>query len=135
MRAIKVPSHFDTKKQRLKPAAFRPAPGTSAVSVIRHVMGSDFCKDKSVEIAGSQYIGLGCLVAAAARAAGSSVVDAQEDFIGHAHIDHGVLIPNDEPLPAVANERLISRLRMIVAATTFHEDPAPDRPGWAGAQI
>jgi len=82
VRAIKVPYHYDARKGRLKPAAFRPPRGTSLVSVIRLLMGADFCKNKSVEIAGPEYLGLGVMVSAEARAAGAAVDDAAEDFVG-----------------------------------------------------
>lgn len=135
VRAIKVPYHYDVRKGRLKPAAFRPPRGTSLVSVIRLLMGADFCKNKSVEIAGSEYLGLGVLVAAEARAAGAAVDDAVEDFIGHAHIDVGIVLLPDEPLSPQINERLQSRLLALCRCTRFELDPAPQSPGWSGPEL
>lgn len=136
VRTVKVPAHYDLKKRRLKPAAFRPAPGSSAVSVIRLLMGSDFCKNKSREIARDSYLGMGVLVAADARATGVEVLDWPADFHGHAHIDHGDLVPPpNDPLPPDLNEAFLERLRSLVAVTAFHGDPSPDTPGWDGPPL
>src|SRR5262245_20993778 len=44
VRAIVAPSHY--KKGKVATAAFRPPIGKSAISVMRQLMGDDFCKNK-----------------------------------------------------------------------------------------
>jgi hypothetical protein len=139
VRAILTPAH--EKKNRLKPAAFRSKGGTDQVSVMRHdYLGSDFCKRKALEISvNSQinsYIGLAAISAAAIRAAGSTVTDSRDEFWGHAHISHGIINPPpNEPLSAEDNERLMERLRKLVASASYFSDPAPSTDTWTGPSL
>lgn len=133
VRATKTPSHYDTKKNRLKPAAFRPKIGETLISVMRELKGADFCKDKAVEICGGHYIGLSVIRAEAIRIAGSTVTDARDEFHGHAHVDHGFPAPDpSEPSLAAENERMVTRCRALASASTFHRDPTSAVAGWAG---
>ena len=134
VRAVKTPYHV--KKGKLKPAAFRPQPGQSIISVMRQLMGDDFCKDKAVEIAKASYVGLAVLAAYAIRAAGSEVHDAPNDFIGHAHIDHGFSSPlENEPPSPQETERMNTRYRSLADASTLHIDHSPTAPGWTGPPL
>ena len=49
VRGILTPWHY--KGGKLRRQAFQPPKGSSELSVMRLLKGSDFCKDKAVEIA------------------------------------------------------------------------------------
>lgn len=130
VRGIGAPQHYDSNKRRLKPAAFRPKAGECAVSVIRHAMGDDFCKNKSTRIV-SNYVGVAVMLAKTARDIGSSVYDHRKDFCGHAHIDHGEPAPPpNEPLTSVDNARMYDRWKALATASDVRLDPDPTGPGW-----
>ena len=132
VRTIKTPWHTN-KKGLPRPAALRPGPNASAVSVIRRAMGQDFCKDKSVEIAGQAYSGLLVLGTGLVRQAGSTVYDHREDFCGHAHVDHGIPMPaKGVPLDPKLQDELDTRCEGILKDGTFLTDPSPSEPGWSG---
>lgn len=134
-RAIKTPHHV-TKKNTLRPAAFKPKAGTDDLSVMRlGYLGADACKDKAVEIAGSEYVGLCVIRASSIRGAGSDVFDSREEFWGHAHISHGIVIQPNEPLSAEDNEWFTERLRKLVTNTTYYPDPVPTSAGWSGPPL
>lgn len=121
-----------------KPNALRPPPGESAVSVVRHAMGDDFCKDKCREIAGPEYSGVLALPSSAARNLGSEVLDFRDGyFCGHAHIDHGILVPpaEGEPLDPATSEKLTDLCREIIAHSKYLADPSPEEPGWSGPPL
>ena len=135
VRAIKTPYHIRSDG-KLKHQAFKPKAGISAVSVVRHAMGSDFCKDKAVEIATPGYVGLAVVPAGDVRDCGSSVVDYRSDFCGHAHIDHGfALLEEHEPGAPKLIERMRDRCSAIVNRCRFHSDPDPSGAGWKGITI
>src|SRR5258708_28691949 len=90
-RAIISPHHVRGNGQP-RAAAFRPKAGESAISVIRQMMGDDFCKDKGVEIGAlsknGAYVGLLVLLSASIRAHSSEVRDSRNQYFGHADLDH-----------------------------------------------
>jgi hypothetical protein len=140
VRAIFFPPHIDRRKNRLKPAAFRSPPDIDEVSVIRHTyMGSDFCKVKAKEIAHRSpsitYVGLAALRAQDIRATGSTIHDSREEFCGHAHISHGVVLPRDEPLNSEENMFVTERCRALVAIAQYYTDPNPAADLWTGETI
>ncbi|CAK0770247.1 conserved hypothetical protein [Gammaproteobacteria bacterium] len=135
VRAIKTPYHVN-RQGNLKPSAFRPPPGKTVISVVRQMMGNDFCKNKAVEICGDAYLGLAVITASTIWAIGSQVYDERGDFIGHAHIDHGFPSPSShEPQCAVENERMHTRCKKFADASVFHLDQSPTVPGWSGPQL
>lgn len=133
VRAIKANYHL--KKGLPTWRAFKPGPEKSVVSVIRQEMGDDFCKDKSREVAAQHYVGLLVCTAAAIRGSGSSIEDYRADFCGHAHLDHGIVSPRGEPLPAADSEKLRQKCEAILVACDWHPDPSPEQPGWSGAPL
>jgi hypothetical protein len=136
VRAVKTPHHVNPAVTRIRPSAFRPAAGHTVLSVMRQLMGDDFCKDKGVEICGNEYIGLAAITAAEIRRPGSLVVDYRHDFLGHAHIDHQLpAIQRDEPPPADVLQKLDDRCKKLAAAAVFHKDQAPTAPGWSGPAL
>ena len=139
VRAIKSPPHIDKKNPaKLKPGAFRSKSGTDNVSVIRHdYMGSDFCKAKGKASANpfAVYVGLASISAAAIRSTGSTVHDSREQFLGHAHISHGLILFPDEPPKSEDNLVIQERCRALCALATFHRDPEPEREDWTGPPI
>lgn len=136
VRAVKTPHHIDKHATRVRPAAFRPQPGHTALSVLRQPKGDDFCKDKGVAICGAEYVGLAVITAAEIRRPGSLVFDYRQDFLGHAHIDHQLAaIQRNEPPPADLKAQYDKRCKILADATVFHKDSSPTVPGWAGPSL
>jgi hypothetical protein len=136
VRATKTPHHVNKNQTRLRPSAFRPPPGETTISVMRQLMGDDFCKNKGVEICGEEYIGLATITAIEIRCRGSLVLDHRVDFRGHAHIDHQLPpIPRDEPPPPDLLQQYDDRCKKLAAAAVFHKDPSPKVAGWAGEPL
>lgn len=140
VRCIMCPSHVKAGKTSLKPAAFRSKGGTDEVSVIRHDhMGVDFCKEKAQAISKlsggvNTYAGLAAIRAQAIRDVGSEIHDSREEFCGHAHISHGMVLPVGEPAESEAFIAITERCRALVAQTRYHPDPNATAAGWQGAQ-
>jgi len=137
VRAVVTPAHY--KNGKVATAVFRPPVGKSSISVMRQVMGDDFCKNKGVEIAkdsrNQAYVGLLTIKAAAIRDAGSSVVDSRELWLGHADLDHGIeSVPND-PLNSVDFARMTERCQALKKSSKFHPDHDAERPGWSGPPL
>ena len=134
VRAIKTQYHY--KKGKLKWQAFKPQIDFSAISVIRQLTGDDFCKNKSVEIAKADYIGLAVLLTAKVRNSGSKVYDYRSDFLGHAHIDHEILKPQEDRANDAKNsEALMQRCKKLLEDCCFHIDPNPKESGWSGEPL
>lgn len=134
VRAIKTPYHYDEKKKRLKPSAFRPQAERDDVSVMRkRHMGNDGCKDKAVEIAAKAYIGLAALRAEEITAVKARVVDSREGlFLGHAHIEQGTPAPLSGQ---TADPDLIERWKALADTARYYQDGEPRTPGWHGPDI
>jgi len=106
------------------------------VSVMRHTyMKSDACKIKAKEIASADpnnpYVGLAAITVESVRGVGSEVTDSREEFCGHAHISHGVVVPVDEPL----DPALSLRIRALNGKAKLLFDPTPDAEAWTGGQV
>ena len=102
-------------------------------------MGDDFCKDKGVEIgkksSNQTYVELLTIKAAAIKAAGSSVVDSRDIWLGHADLDHGIKsVPND-PLNSADFARMTERCQALKKSSTFHPDNDIARGGWPGPPL
>ena len=140
--AIVAPAHIN-KKGKVAAAAFRPPYGKSAISVMRQLMGDDFCKNKAVEIGKASpnqtYVGLLTIKAAAIREAGSNVTDSRDEWLGHADLDHGFQSSPEqkpgEPGPAVEFARMTERCQALKKASRFHKDENPDVAGWSGPPL
>ncbi len=134
VRAIKTPVHYDEKKKRVKPSAFRAQPGRDDVSVMRkRQLGNDGCKSKAIEIAKHAYKGMAALTAKEIASACASVVDSREgQFLGHAHIQQGMLAPaSGQPAPP----ELMERYKALADNARFYSDGQPENPQWAGVDI
>src|SRR6266540_3272255 len=86
VRAAIYPTHFDKKKGTLTWRLFRPKPDDQ-LSVIRAILGADFCKAKGREIAkiaggDRTYRGLAVLTADQIRSVGAEVTDSREIYYG-----------------------------------------------------
>lgn len=125
------------KKGKLRTNLFRGPGGKDEVSVMRHAhMKSDACKAKAKEIASGNpkfpYVGFAAITVESVRNTGSECHDSREgNYCGHAHISHGIPVPENEPAPPELTMRikeLLQRARLIL-------DPAPDVQTWTGEQI
>lgn len=136
VRAVKTPYHLNKKKTALDWRAFKPKVGTDDLSVMRlDYLGANACKDKAVEIAAAEYVGLGVICASSIRVSGSEVLDSRDEFWGHAHIAHGIIVQPNEPLSAEDNERFTARLKKLARNTAYYPDPQPTSPGWTGPSL
>ena len=135
VRAVMSPSHVDEKRpSKLKPAAFRSRAGTDDVSVIRHTyMGSNFCKKHGK--ARSGYVGLAAITAGSIRSTSSTIHDSRIQFLGHAHISHGLILPPNEPPGSADNMIITERCRALCALATFYRDPEREHETWTGPPI
>lgn len=103
VRAVLTPFHFKTKKgvDVLQPRVFRSTAGVDEVSVIRVThKGPDFCKQKGKELTAvplRNYCGFLVIKAADIRELQCDITDSREEYCGHAHICHGIIIPENEP--------------------------------------
>ena len=120
VRGIKTPHHVK-KNGELRPAAFRPPKGNNCVSVIRLLMGEEFCRNKTKEICDSGYIGRAILNVGAIRKKSNevNVVDAREgEFLGHAHILYLCMSLNSDNPDTVA----LPLFRYMVELARFEKD-------------
>lgn len=139
VRAI-MEGHLNKSGTKLKPRAFRSKPGADEVSVIRHTYkGSDFCKTNGRDIAsksGSKYCGLAVLLASQVRHVGSDVHDSRDEFCGHAHISHGIIVPpENEPLPPGQSLELDKKLEALRDVALYYQDPNPEGDAWTGPEL
>jgi hypothetical protein len=83
----------------------------------------DFCKGKAKEIAHRNptitYVGLAVLHAQDIRATGSKVHDSREEYCGHAHISHGIIVPRDEPQNSELNMVVTERCRDLATRARY----------------
>lgn len=134
VRAIKTPIHYDSRKERLRPSAFRAQAGRDDVSVMRkRYLGNDGCKNKAAEIAGDAYIGLAALRAEEIEATKARVVDSRGgQFIGHAHIEQRTRAPEKGE---TAPPELLERYKALADAARYYPDAQPRVAGWHGPDI
>ena len=138
VRAIKAPSHLNSKTGKPKLAAFKARNGHDDVSVIRHShVGSDFCKRKGQLLTDGRdtYLGLAVLTARQIRDAVADVVDSRNVYCGHADITYGFLRPPNEPNYARENMILDERARKIADTVMFYKDPTPTSKFWVGEEL
>lgn len=134
VRAVKSPYHYDTKKAKLRPAAFVPAAGNSDVSVVRTALGHEIAAEQARQVARTpEYCGLAVVNASKIRSAGSTVYDHKKDFCGHAHVNHGIQVPpKGETFDPAIKMMLDDRCKAIVAECTYHPDSHDTIVGWSG---
>lgn len=137
VRAIKTPYHLTgPAKNRLRPAAFRPPPGSNEVSVVRQDHGGDdYCKQVGSEKLGEGYKGLaGGLVSATIGAGAASVLDSPEgNYPGHADIIAPRTVPpKGEVLAAEDAKALTDFCDKLVQAYAYQEDPDLSSREWLG---
>ena len=134
VRALVTPAHFD--KGKLKTAVFRPKAGESSISVMRRLMGDNFCKNKSVDIGKGFYVGLLSITAKSIRSVDSSVTDSRDIWLGHADLDHGfVSAPANDPATGDDFARMTTRCQELRKACKFYVDAAPAVAGWNGPPL
>lgn len=125
------------KKGKLQYSAFRPSTGKTLISVIAASEGADYCKNKSVEIHKQDYLGLAVLQAGEVRALGALVVDAPDDFRGHAHIDHvnPPVPPSPDPLDPAPNREINDRCKALARQARYFEDSDSTSQLWPGPTL
>jgi hypothetical protein len=126
------------RKGGLRPNVFRSMIGIDEVSVMRHsYMKSDACKAKAKEIASKNgdgknpYVGFAAVLVGSVRSVGSQVNDSREEFCGHAHISHGVVVAADEPL----DPKLLQQIKALQDQAKVLFDPSPETENWTGAAM
>lgn len=114
------------KKGKVVYSAYRPSANKTLISVLRGSQGTGWCRDKAIEIAGSEYAGIAVLCAHQIRSLSALVVDAPDGdgcFPGHAHIDHkDPPLPPGDPLAPEVNKLLNDRCKALAKAATFYPD-------------
>jgi hypothetical protein len=138
LRAVRHPAHVKDGKRgsgpQLKTAFLKALSGTDDVSVMRLTyMGFESCRARARQM--PQYIGVATLKVARVRAHASEVIDSREEFMGHAHIAHGVVLPNDEPPNSEIQEQLNERIRGILKGVPLIVDPDPTNEAWRGMSV
>ncbi|RYH16881.1 MAG: hypothetical protein EON54_28085 [Alcaligenaceae bacterium] len=138
VRAVKTPYYFHrTRKNELIAKALFPPPEASEVSVVRHIMGDDYCAERSRETGSAgEYAGMLVLVTGDVRQVGSDVYDYRADYCGHAHINHGIKMPAPgETMSPQDRDALNERCKAILKLGAFHTDPAATGQGWQGSPL
>lgn len=137
VRAVKSPFHLKSKT-KLKRQAFHPPSGKNVISVMRQLMGDDFCKDKGVIVAqgpNAKYVGLAAGRADLIRAAGVELVDFPADFPGHAHIEYPFFREPGEATNSRDAEKQNEIYDKLLSVMVYYPDPAPESPGWSGPPL
>jgi hypothetical protein len=81
----------------------------------------------------NRYEGLAFISARTVRAHGSSVEDSRSEYIGHAHISHGIIRqPVGEALPVALKRQNDDRAQAIADSARFLVDPNPRGFRWSG---
>lgn len=138
IRFVLSPVHVRPGKDKLKRSVFRPRAGTDLVSVARlNYFGGDNCKAKAKEVSTTQkYVGLARVLTTDIRAAGSNVEDAREGYyVGHAHLLHGFVVPEDDPPDPVLMKQLDDRCDALLDKAKYFPDPNPDEEKWEGGDL
>jgi hypothetical protein len=115
-------------------------------SVMRHTyMGTEACRAKARTIVprnlALHYKGLAIIQVRKFRAVGSDIVDSRVEYCGHAHVTHGLALPQQiepgEPLFDDPNllMGLDDKLRELKKATRFFLDPDPANDNWTGPVV
>lgn len=123
-------SPYHIKKNKPKPAAFKPTPHTDEVSVVRiDRVGDAFCITKGKELAdrkqekdSPKFKGFGRCLVGDVRLSGFGVHDSRIAFCGHAHISIGMVQEVGEPLSAEENKRLDAICRELMTLFGFEPD-------------
>lgn len=137
MRGICSPFHVSVSKNKLKPEAFDPFPGTDEVSVMRvKYLGDARCKlrAKALErLPTKSYRGVAVFTAELARKNCAVVVDSRRHYLGHADIHYQFEAPPPgEPLPAEVLSQLRPRLKELSKRAKYIPDPLPQSCRWSG---
>ena len=129
VRAVKTPYH--EKNGKLVPAAFRPAPDTNKLSVMRQRIGNDACKAAAIKVCGNNYFGLATLLAGRIREIGPQLEDAPDEYEGHAHICYDFVLKRN--VPATPEQQKF--FADLAKHADLHVDGAPGSPGWTGKDL
>lgn len=138
VRGLCSPYHWSVRKNRLRPEAFEPTPGTDEVSVMRYaILDANGCKEKAKAIAdpssGKIYQGVACLRACTIRSKGIDVVDSRIEYLGHADIKLGISRPANGDPPSPEDVRRLRQIgKDLLNITTTYLDPDPASETWGG---
>lgn len=81
------------------------------------------------------YIGLAVILAQDIRNTDSTVQDSRDEYCGHAHIAHGIILPVHEPPTSEIGLYITERCRKLVEVTTLYRDPNPAAAKWTGPEF
>ncbi|MFT8233504.1 hypothetical protein ACLNBI_18370 [Pseudomonas guariconensis] len=133
---IRALSSDVVKKGKVHWRAFRPPVGNPLTSVMRAMIGLDFCKDKSKSIFTDRYVGMAAVTVSEVLDTEAKVDDAQDEYPGHAHINHidPPVLAND-PNDPTANLKLNNRCKTLADKARVYIDSSPEQEGWKGQNI
>ncbi|WP_394278352.1 hypothetical protein [Microbacterium sp.] len=128
----------------LKWQAFAPPSGKSAISIMRlQVLGPDAAKAKGLQIK-PKFAGFARARAGSIRLVHAHVTDEPDDFVGHAHLDHGFPRPPREEAPPLAPGepsevspeylRALKHFKTIAGLFCYFADTA-EKTAWTGADL
>jgi hypothetical protein len=134
VRVLRTPHHY--KKGRMMPAALRPQRNTDLISVMRwsyRLRPQSVLKKQCQTIGNSgenTYCGVAALIAQCCRNSGTELVDAREEYDGHAHIVFPFVVLPNEPQEgeAFVLQNQITMKLMSCAEPIL--DVLPDDPDW-----
>lgn len=142
VRAILSPFHTSNNKKALVKGAFKPRPGSSDVSVVRHsYLDATFCKKNAKRIAeesrdpNAKYQGLAVIKASQIRNIGSKVKDSRQEYCGHADLCHGIILVKGEPVLSAEQLELDNKLKALKNIAKYYPDPRPENDEWDAEQL
>jgi hypothetical protein len=102
-------------------------------------IGADACKYHTknlVRTPEAKYMGLAVLRARRFRQEHDvTIVDAREEFKGHAHIKYPSKEVRGEPQPSPELRRLRAQAKSFAEAAIYLPDPHPDTTVWSGGPL
>ena len=77
-----------------------------------------------------QYKGMAVVRASAIRGVQSTITDSRIEFLGHAHISYGIILPKDEPLEPEVEKCLQDRISELIKHCHYAPCSDPNSKFW-----
>jgi hypothetical protein len=134
---IRAVTSWHVKKGHLDPSLFQNADDEVSVSRqnwiepwLAKLIATLWIQDRTLSRP-KLYTGLAFLSARDVRSTGSTVEDSRSEYLGHAHIAHGIAKQTrGEALPPQLRKMLNQRAEQIRNVARYVEDPAPESFRW-----